>query len=694
MDLPRLLGLVSARSGTDPYRDIEVSEELLEFHGEAGNWWADGADPDRWRPGPPGCPAAPRGSTRSAAAPCWTASSAPGWRGPTPCRAQASPGPVSDGTTMVVAQQDGGVIARDVTLGTVTWRAAVPPPVVAAPVLAGRVVLVADGTRRLWALSAATGAALWVRRFDDVVSASPTVADTVAVVATDDGLVTVLDLTDGSTVWDREVTTRPRSGPALVGDVLVVTDPGGEVSAFDVDDGAPLWTRSLDAGIDAGPAAPAGDAGPVLVTDLNGTLHAYAVADGAELWGLRYPGRVPTHGGVRRRRRGHAGRGAGHGGRHGRRPAAVTCDVPQTDEPVTIVGDQAVLAGRVGQVLALDLRTGRTERSWRLRLAADRCPRVRRRTTRPGRRPAGLRRQRRGAGWHDPVGLPGRRRRGRPGRRLSLAGTVHPMDVSPTEPPGVVGDSTVLATGDSLVRQDPDGSTTTLATSTQGFQPGAVVRDGTAYVRVDDQLQAIDVRDGSVLWQVPAGPSVLGAPPSVSDDAVVFGVQDGGLARRPRDRASSLGRASPGRGLRRRAPAAGPTARSSTAAPAWRATTPRPATWSGRTRAPTSTGPRSRPAGWWSRPRPRRRRLGHRGLRCGDRRAGVVPAVGSLPSYVGPAAADGVVVAADGDGTVSAYDATSGSPLWRRSSATSLAGAARSSTATTWSWCRPGRPGG
>ena len=93
----------------------------------------------------------------------------------------------------------------------------------------------------------------------------------------------------------------------------------------------------------------------------------------------------------------------------------------------------------------------------------------------------------------------------------------------------MVGGSTVLATNETLVRNDPDGSSTTLATTSQGFKPGAVVRDGTAYVRVDDALQAIDVGDGSVLWQAPSGPSVLGGQPSVSDDAVVFSMQDGGL---------------------------------------------------------------------------------------------------------------------------------------------------------------------
>ena len=482
--------------------DVEVTEELLEFHGDAGNWWAENAEPEPVTTGT-ALPGGTEGldAQRSRDVPDGALHSRLAWTDTVPS-ATAQP-PVSDGTTMVVAQQDGRLVARDVALGVVTWRAAVPPPVVAAPVLVAGVVLVADGNRRLWALSAATGAARWVRTFDDVVSSSPTVADAVAAVATDDGLVTVLDLSDGSTVWDREVSVRPRSGPALVGDTLVVTDPGGEVSALDIDDGTPLWSRSLEAGIDAGPAAPPGDEGPVLVTDLNGTLHAYAVDDGAEQWasGVRGTSRpmavsedvavvMPD-----------GGRVTAVDMADGRR--LWTRDVAQTDEPVTIVGDQAVLATRVGQVLALDLRTGHTDQSWRLELPLT------------GERafvdvPPGLVGDRlvfsgnvEGLGgttlWAYPVGDDDD-----PDGAV-LESTVHPLDVSPTEPPSVVGGSTVLATNETLVRNDPDGSSTTLATTSQGFQPGAVVRDGTAYVRVDDTLQAIDVGDGSVLWQVPSG---------------------------------------------------------------------------------------------------------------------------------------------------------------------------------------------
>ena len=121
-----------------------------------------------------------------------------------------------------------------------------------------------------------------------------------------------------------------------------------------------------------------------------------------------------------------------------------------------------------------------------------------------------------------------------------------------------------------------------------------------------------------------------------------------------------LGRPAPGRRSPSARPCSCPTATSCTAAPAWRGTTGRPATWSGASRAPTSSGPRSATGGLvvgspCSRPTTARASAAY-DVGTGER-AVVQPTASGCPSYVGPAAADGVVVAADGAGTVSAYDA-------------------------------------
>ena len=407
---------------------------------------------------------------------------------------------------------------------------------VAPPVLVGTVVLVADGTQRLWALSAQTGGALWVRHFDDIVSASPTVAGSVAAVATDDGRITTVDLADGSTVWERELGLRPRSGPVLVGDTLVVADPGGAVEAFDVSDGTPRWSRALEAGLEQGPAArPATTArswsatSPVCSTP---TPSRTATSSGRSPCARR-PGasRCPTTWSWSRSGSRVEARDTGDGTRLWHR------DVPQTDAAPTLVGDQVVLPTRDGRVLVLDARTGRTDRSWRLPLPVDGAPVFA--DVSPGLvgRPAGLLRRRRGRRRHQALGLPGRRRTGLRGgaapdlapagrqrQRAARGRRATPPSSRPAAPW-----SASIPTGP-RPRWPP-----------AGLQTGAVVRDGIAYARVDDELQAIDVADGEVLWSAPAGAAQLTAQPAVSDDTVVFGSQDEGLVSVDRETVGACG---------------------------------------------------------------------------------------------------------------------------------------------------------
>ena len=663
-------GPVKSIDRIDAY-DTLVTEELIEFHGAEGNWWADGERPDQLEVGD-----AVAGSTdgfdvqRSRALPdselgetlAWT-DSAPG--------DTAFP-PVSDGQLMVFAGLDGLVIARDADLGTVAWRAALKPPIVAPPALVGTVVLVADGTRRLWALSAQTGGALWVREFDDIVSASPTVAGTVAAVVTDDGRLTAVDLADGSTVWDRALGLRPRNGPVLVGDTLVVADPSGAVEAFDVSDGTPRWSRSLEAGISTGPAAPPGDEGPVVVSDSTGVLHAYAVDDGDELWAgnARSATRqlalsdevVVVAAGTQLE-----ARDSTDGRRLWRR------DTPNADGSPTLVGDQVVLPTRDGRVILIEARTGRTERSWRLPvpetggtvysdvsagLVGDELVFSGNVDTVGG---TSL--------WAYPLDDEPRS----PG--VVLHQTLHPLGATANEPPAVSGDVTVVATSGTLERVDPDGSSTTLATSSSGLQTGAVVRDGVAYARVDDQLQAIDVAEGTVLWTVPSGAAQLTAQPAVSEDAVVFGVQDEGLASVDRE----TGRP---RWVTPLPDAAlvgtpvllpdGDVLYAGAGLAAYDGTTGRelwrqddiysfgPLAVSDGVVAALSIGRATAPG------------ISTYDVETGEQLWSVD--LGGVPDYLGPAISDGVVVAPDRGGTVSGYSVEDGSILWRLPVGRPLAG--------------------
>jgi outer membrane protein assembly factor BamB len=249
------------------------------------------------------------------------------------------------------------------------------------------------------------------------------------------------------------------------------------------------------------------------------------------------------------------------------------------------------------------------------------------------------------------------------GVHLRLRSRATPPTV-PNEEPVLVDDSVVMAAGADLLRVAPEGSTT-LATSPSGVQAGVVVRDGTAYTRVGDQLQAIELDDGEVSWSVPAGASSLQSQPAVDDDQVVVGVPDVGL--RAVDRATgrtrwttavpdalSVGRpvllpagdVIYGGGVLTRYDAG-------TGAPAWRAEDAYlfgPPAVSGDTVLAQTVGARA-PAG-----------IAGYDAATGARRWFVEQP--GIPSFLGPVAQDGVVVSSDSTNRITGRSVADGSELW------------------------------
>ena len=220
---------------TNEAYDTEVTEELIEFHHAAGNWYADSHQPD-----------APRAEPVAGGAEAFN-SIAP-WRSPTEGWAGGSRGPtcerspplfpaVTDGDVVVTAERDGQVTARSRETGEPRWRVDLGSPIMATPQVAGDRLVVADRTRRIWALSLADGHALWVRRLGDVASSSPSLTDDGAVLlATDDAMLTPLALGDGATDWSGP--SPPARTPAAVeGRTAYVTDMSGEVVALDAETG-------------------------------------------------------------------------------------------------------------------------------------------------------------------------------------------------------------------------------------------------------------------------------------------------------------------------------------------------------------------------------------------------------------------------------------------------------------------------
>ncbi len=346
---------------SDPANNAETSEELVEFHGTSGNWYAEapadvtgdphqgdslGIDPGR----------ANFIDGRLDPALAWSDARSARFDFP----------PVANDEVMVLVERDGEVSAMDVATGEMRWRVRLAGPIVAAPSIAGDRVLVADSKKNLWALSLTDGSATWVRELGDMVTDSVAVVGGTVVVATDDRRLTALDLTDGSTTWQVERATSIRTAPAVNDEEVIVADRGGEVTAYAVADGAVEWSRTLEGGLLAGPTIAEGH---VLVGDDGGIIYALGADDGELEWEestIFYPSEQFA-----------AGNGTLVSIGDGERVEAYDLDtgdelwsdgVDNTYAAPTIVGDQVLIVDDRGDVAVRGLRSGSTEASWRLPL--------------------------------------------------------------------------------------------------------------------------------------------------------------------------------------------------------------------------------------------------------------------------------------------------------------------------------------
>lgn len=503
--------------------DVEITEELVEFHGDAGNWYAQGREPtvdlgDGTLPGSTvGFDAArtfavPDGELGRRLA--WT--DMKGERGLMP--------PVSDGEVMVLAERDGQVSLRTTGTGAVRWRVGLAGPLIAPPVLAGDVVLVPDSTKRLWALSVEDGRALWTHEFGDVVSASPVAAGDGVAVPTDDGQLTMLRSADGDVSWEVTLGGAARTSPAFDGERLVVGDQSGTVSAFDPDDGDLQWSHSLDQGLAQGPAI-AGDR--VLVQDQDGIVHAYT-PDGDQDWqsqGRGAPsapmsvgnGAVVTMSSLRDV----AALDADTGTRLWSRSVATTYATP------VVVGNEVVLGTREGEMLVLSLDDGRVVDRWGLpapyqgtEFFNDVAPALVGGTL--------VVTAFVGSGPTHTVlyAYPVDKTAPASGVMLRLRSRTVPG--VPNEPPTLVGDRLVMAAGQELLVVSPDGKARTLLKS-KGIQTGAAVEGGVVVARRNEEMQARRLEDGEELWSAAGGPSDYAALASTSPDMAFYGIAGLGL---------------------------------------------------------------------------------------------------------------------------------------------------------------------
>lgn len=638
---------------------LDYTEELTEFHGVDANWYAEGH-----RPAPVTAGAAPGatagfGPERSYGVPDGTLSRDLAW---TDVRTvQTLTPPVSDSEVMAYAEQDGRVTLRTTDTGEMRWRVQLRGPVLAAPVVAGDVVVVADSRKQVWALSVADGTARWVQELPDVVSASPLAFGDLVAVPGDDGSLTAFGLADGEQAWQVSLGGPAHAAPAYDGEHVLVADDSGAVTALDPEDGSVAWSDSFDSGPGEGPVVVDGK---VLAQDRDGVVHAWA-GDGDVAWQTRGHG-VPT-----------APMAAGNGvvvTTAGQRDVAAyaTSDgrrlwgetLPKLRSAPAVVGDQVVLVTVDGEVEVLGLRTGRREDHWALPLpTADSDWSVDADLALVD----GALVITAAAGGHlaDEVlfaypvttGVP-------PG--LSLRAVERALPGVPAERPVLAGDQLVTPTTDGLYRVDADGTATRLIGSDDAIQTGAAVADGVVVARHGQELQGRRLADGKKLWSAAGGGDpAFGTIPAADDRTVAYAVGDAGLAAldlhtgTPRwvqpvpDQVLAV---SPillpdgdvvygGGGLARYDGATGDVA--------WRlpeAHTFGPAAYADGVVYATTASPTA----------------GTGALVAVDAGSGDIlwsQPVSDPPLHLGPAVADGVVVAFDGH-TAHAYDATAGTELW------------------------------
>jgi outer membrane protein assembly factor BamB len=501
--------------------DFDLSEELVEFHGENENWYADGPEQSDDETAPETALGFDRARTSSFTDGqlgrdlAWSVG-----------RSQVSNfPPVSSGDVMVTGDSTGLVAATNVSTGEPVWQVQLEPPILVTPAMAGGDVVVADGSKALRALSLADGSTRWVRELDDVASVSPGVTDDAVVAATEDGRLTALELDDGSVRWSQQLGGTATTAPAVDGDRVFVCDKSGAITAYDVDDGEPDWSRSLANGLLRGPVVVGGR---VLAQDDTGIIYELDEDDGTLGWQSRT-------------------RGVGYGHLAATDDLVATListtdlvvvdadtgdrvwrtDVPTTQVAPVVVGDELLTVSERGRVQLLDLATGHETGDWELpRPVRDQEPRVDVAvgvvgdsvviSSGPGTLPAFS------TLYAYPLHGTG------VGVLLQLDG--HETASPPTGPVTAAdGDLYVPGYDGNLTRVAADGSDTTLVHNEERIATSAAVAEGLAVVRKDDLLQAVPIEGGEPVWSVPAGNAYSASTPLVQDGTVYAGTSDGRL---------------------------------------------------------------------------------------------------------------------------------------------------------------------
>jgi len=195
--------------------------------------------------------------------------------------------PVSDGTRIFAADNDGRVSAFDAARGRRLWRTKVKLPLAGGPAVGAGYVLAGSSDGYVVALDAESGKERWRANVASEVLAAPAVGAARGFVRTVDGKLIALDLADGRQAWFAQQTmprlsVRGTGSPVLDRGLVICGFDNGRVAAYDVNDGSVVWDVLV--------APPSGRTEVERLSDLNATV----LVIGEEVYAVSYQGRVVT----------------------------------------------------------------------------------------------------------------------------------------------------------------------------------------------------------------------------------------------------------------------------------------------------------------------------------------------------------------------------------------------------------------
>lgn len=205
----------------------------------------------------------------------------------------SSPG-VGD-NRVYVGTQDGKIVALDLESGKRLWKVKVSNQVLAAPQYSQGLVIVKTINGELIALDAETGEIRWsyVESLPRLLlrgDSAPVIASSIVVSGFADGNLVALTLDHGKLAWEKKV-VQPSgfsdlarmididADPIIVDDVVYVVSYQGNISAINLRSSEILWQRSLSS--HTGIAVSGSD---VFVTDTHGRLWSFNRSTGAVNW--------------------------------------------------------------------------------------------------------------------------------------------------------------------------------------------------------------------------------------------------------------------------------------------------------------------------------------------------------------------------------------------------------------------------